>query len=34
MMATRTSLVEGVIIASYAIGVHHAFIYIRGEVCT
>jgi NADH-quinone oxidoreductase subunit F len=24
-------LVEGVIIASYALGVHHAFIYIRGE---
>jgi len=32
MMATPHTLVEGVIISSYAIGVHTAFIYIRGEV--
>ena len=32
MMATPHTLVEGVIIASYAIRAHHAFIYIRGEV--
>jgi NADH-quinone oxidoreductase subunit F len=32
MMATPHTLVEGVIVSSYAIGVHTAFIYIRGEV--
>jgi len=32
MMASPHTLVEGVIISSYAIGVHTAFIYIRGEV--
>ena len=32
MMATPHTLVEGVIISSYAIGVHTAFIYCRGEV--
>ncbi len=32
MMATPHTLVEGVIISSFAIGVHTAFIYIRGEV--
>jgi NADH-quinone oxidoreductase subunit F len=32
MMATPHTLVEGVIISSYAIGVHTAFIYVRGEV--
>lgn len=32
MLATPHTLVEGVIIASYAIGVHTAFIYCRGEV--
>jgi NADH-quinone oxidoreductase subunit F len=32
MMANPHSLVEGVIIASYAIRARHAFIYIRGEV--
>ncbi|MHB1009763.1 MAG: NADH-quinone oxidoreductase subunit NuoF [Propionibacteriaceae bacterium] len=32
MMATPHTLVEGIIISSYAIGVHTAFIYIRGEV--
>ncbi|MDR2113929.1 MAG: NADH-quinone oxidoreductase subunit NuoF [Bifidobacteriaceae bacterium] len=32
MMADPHSLVEGVIITSYAIGCHHAFIYLRGEV--
>jgi NADH-quinone oxidoreductase subunit F len=32
MLATPHTLVEGVIISSYAIGVHTAFIYIRGEV--
>ena len=32
MMATPHTLVEGVIISSYAINAHHAFIYIRGEV--
>ena len=31
MMANPHSLVEGVIIASYAIRANHAFIYIRGE---
>ncbi|MBD9698698.1 NADH-quinone oxidoreductase subunit NuoF [Flavimobilis sp. GY10621] len=32
MMADPHLLVEGVAITSYAIGSHHAFIYIRGEV--
>ena len=32
MMASPHTLVEGIIIASYAIRCHHAFIYIRGEV--
>lgn len=32
MMATPHTLVEGVIISSYAIGCHTAFIYCRGEV--
>ncbi|MFT4010206.1 MAG: NADH-quinone oxidoreductase subunit NuoF [Nocardioidaceae bacterium] len=32
MMASPHTLVEGVIISSYAIRAHHAFIYIRGEV--
>ena len=32
MMATPHTLVEGVIISSYAIRAHTAFIYIRGEV--
>ena len=32
LMASPHTLVEGVIIASYAIGVRTAFIYIRGEV--
>jgi NADH-quinone oxidoreductase subunit F len=32
MMATPHTLVEGVIIASYAIRAAHAFIYVRGEV--
>jgi NADH-quinone oxidoreductase subunit F len=32
MMANPHALVEGVIIASYAIRANHAFIYIRGEV--
>jgi NADH-quinone oxidoreductase subunit F len=32
MMATPHVLIEGAIIASYAIGAHHAFIYVRGEV--
>ena len=32
MMATPHQLVEGVIITSFAIGCHHAFIYLRGEV--
>ncbi|WP_340540843.1 NADH-quinone oxidoreductase subunit NuoF [Nocardioides sp. GXZ039] len=31
MMATPHTLVEGVIISSFAIRAHHAFIYIRGE---
>ena len=31
MMATPHTLIEGVIIASYAIRANHAFIYIRGE---
>jgi NADH-quinone oxidoreductase subunit F len=32
MMANPHSLIEGVIIASYAMRANHAFIYIRGEV--
>ena len=32
MMADPHLLVEGAIITSYAIGCHHAFIYLRGEV--
>jgi NADH-quinone oxidoreductase subunit F len=32
MMAAPQFLVEGVAITSYAIGCHHAFIYLRGEV--
>jgi NADH-quinone oxidoreductase subunit F len=32
MMANPHELLEGVIIASYAIGATHAFIYVRGEV--
>ncbi len=32
MMASPHTLVEGVIIAAYAIRAHHAFIYVRGEV--
>ncbi len=32
MLANPQVLVEGVAITSYAIGCHHAFIYIRGEV--
>ena len=32
MMASPHTLVEGVIIAAYAIGANHAFIYVRGEV--
>ena len=32
MMATPHTLVEGVVISSYAIRASHAFIYVRGEV--
>ena len=32
MLANPHSLIEGAIITSYAIGCHHAFIYVRGEV--
>ncbi len=32
MMASPQHLIEGVAITSYAIGCHHAFIYVRGEV--
>ncbi len=32
MMASPHSLIEGAIITSFAIGCHHAFIYLRGEV--
>ncbi|MGL5828306.1 MAG: NADH-quinone oxidoreductase subunit F, partial [Angustibacter sp.] len=32
MMAAPHFLVEGVAITSFAIGSHHAFIYIRGEI--
>jgi NADH-quinone oxidoreductase subunit F len=34
MMATPHVLIEGAIIAAYAIGAHEAFIYVRGEVLT
>lgn len=32
MMASPQHLIEGVAITSFAIGCHHAFIYVRGEV--
>ena len=32
MLANPQVLIEGVAITSYAIGCHHAFIYVRGEV--
>ena len=32
IMANPHSLLEGIAITSFAIGCHHAFIYIRGEV--
>ncbi len=32
IMANPQSLVEGIAITSFAIGCHHAFVYIRGEV--
>ncbi len=32
LLASPHTLVEGMIIASYAIGCHTAFVYIRGEV--
>ncbi|GAA3818690.1 NADH-quinone oxidoreductase subunit NuoF [Cellulomonas soli] len=32
MMASPQHLIEGVAITSFAIGCHHAFIYLRGEV--
>ncbi len=32
LMATPHTLVEGVIISSFAVRAHHAFIYVRGEV--
>jgi NADH-quinone oxidoreductase subunit F len=32
MMADPHLLIEGVVLTSYAIGCHHAFIYLRGEV--
>ncbi len=32
LMATPHTLVEGIIISSFAVNAHHAFIYIRGEV--
>ena len=32
MLASPQELIEGAIITSYAIGCHHAFIYVRGEV--
>ncbi|WP_125773451.1 NADH-quinone oxidoreductase subunit NuoF [Antribacter gilvus] len=32
MLTSPQHLIEGVIITSYAIGCHHAFIYVRGEV--
>ena len=32
LMANPHALIEGMIITSYAIGCHHAFVYLRGEV--
>ncbi len=32
LLASPQLLVEGMIITSYAIGCHHAFVYVRGEV--
>ena len=32
IMANPQSLIEGMVITSFAIGCHHAFVYIRGEV--
>lgn len=32
MLASPHTLVEGVIVSSFAIGAHQAFIYVRGEV--
>ena len=32
LMAAPQFLIEGMVITSYAIGCHHAFIYLRGEV--
>lgn len=32
MMASPLTLIEGMIITSYAIGCNHAFVYLRGEV--
>ena len=32
MMADPHSLIEGIIIASYAVRSNHAFIYMRGEL--
>ncbi|GAB47936.1 NADH-quinone oxidoreductase subunit F [Mobilicoccus pelagius NBRC 104925] len=32
LMASPQFLIEGMIITSYAIGCHHAFVYLRGEV--
>ncbi len=32
LMATPHTLVEGIIISSYAVNAHHAFVYVRGEV--
>ncbi len=32
IMANPQSLIEGIAITSFAIGCHHAFVYIRGEV--
>ncbi|MEO9329113.1 NADH-quinone oxidoreductase subunit NuoF [Gordonia aurantiaca] len=34
MLASPHSLVEGIVIAAYAIRAHHAFIYLRGEVAS
>ncbi|MCL2850495.1 MAG: NADH-quinone oxidoreductase subunit F, partial [Micrococcales bacterium] len=32
MLASPQHMIEGIIITSYAIGCHHAFVYLRGEV--
>ncbi len=32
VMASPHTLLEGIVISSYAVGSHHAFVYIRGEV--